>query len=1327
MDIAARIASLSPAKRALLELALEEQLNVCKVSVAPVILRQPQRNKAPLSFAQQRLWFLDQLHPGKADYNLPQVLHLNGPLNVTALCDALNTIIARHEALRTTFTKHGAEGQQLIASELIIELPLIDLHDHKDKTNKLQQLIDTEIARPFDLTSGPLLRAQLFRLAPQQHTLLVTMHHIVSDGWSMEIFNRELGTIYNAYCHHQAAALAELPVQYLDYAVWQRLQTTTLQQQLNYWRQQLHGAPQVLELPADKVRPTVQSFHGEHHSIDLTPQLSAALKQLTQKENATLFMVLLGAYQVLLHRYSGQDDILVGTPIAGRTHTELEGLIGFFVNSLVMRARFTPKLSFRQLLAQVRETALGAFSHQELPFEKLVEELAPQRDMSRNPLFQVMFSLQNDVPPPQMEQLSVSTPEIGINKAKFDLTLFVNEQGSSLRVTFNYAADLFHDTTIKRMADHYLTLLTAIVKNPDQNIATLPLLTATELAQLTEWNNTGTTFGAELCVQSIFEHQAAQTPEAAALIFKDQNLSYRELNLRANQLAHYLIQQGVRPESRVGICMDRSIDAVITVLAIIKAGGAYVPLDVSYPEARLRFMLEDSQVALILTHKSLIRQSDNRRIIDLDQAAAEICACDDSNPVNGDDPERLLYVMYTSGSTGTPKGVEVPHRAVNRLVQNSGFADLGTSQVFMLLAPLSFDASTFEIWGALLNGGRCVIYPERLPEFDTLARVIRDNSVTTLWLTASLFNKLIDEAPQTLADVKQLLTGGEALSVDHIRRAQQALPGTQFINGYGPTENTTFTCCYHIPRPLDETLMSIPIGHPIGNTRVYVLDPQMQQVPVGVPGELYAAGAGLARGYQNRADLTAERFVDNPFAAGEKLYKTGDLVRYLTDGNLEFLGRIDHQIKLRGFRIELGEIEAVLRRHSQVDNCTVVLREDTPGDKRLVAYAIPQPQHEISEQTLRQYMKEQLPEYMVPAAIVIMDELPLTANGKIDHKALPPPSATPTGGAGDKPRNTFEFHLIKIWEDVLGRNPIGIHDNFFELGGHSLLAVKLFDQIEKHFGKKLPLDTLWFEGATVETLASILEREQETILWPELVQIKAGGDMTPLFCIHTMGGNLFHYYELARALSPQLPVYGLQARGVYGKQTPRDNIADIANDCINAMRQRQASGPYRIAGFSSGGIVAFEMAQQLHAAGEVVSCLALLDCYAPGVSFKRNFWKELYKFLTFKNLRRHQERIYHQILHPLGLRRLRNMKTIGEIHRWAHWSYKPEPYPRRIDLFVASESEKHATDPLLGWSKVARGELMIHSVPGTHGLMVKHPDVEVLAEQLQYILDYNNQ
>lgn len=1327
MDISTRIASLSFTKRALLELTLNEQADASNFFATPLIPHQLQRTKAPLSFAQQRLWFLDQLYPGNADYNLPQLLQLDGPLSIAALCDALNAVISRHEALRTTFAKQDDEAQQYIASELLIELPLVDMRGHLDATNELQRQVDEEMSRPFDLSVGPLLRARLFCLSPQQHALLVIMHHIVSDGWSMEIFNRELGALYNGYCDNRPSALVAIPVQYLDYAIWQRQQTASLQQQLNYWQQQLNGAPQVLELHTDKVRPAVQSFNGKCHNIDLSPQLSDAIKHLAKRENATLFMVLLSAYQLLLHRYSGQDDILVGTPIAGRTHVELEPLIGFFVNSLMMRARFTPELSFRLLLAQVRETTLGAFGHQDLPFEKLVETLAPQRDTSRNPLFQTMFSLQNNARVlPQMEQLVASSINPGSDRAKFDISLFVSKTDNGLRANFNYASDLFHETTIERMAEHYLVLLTAIVKTPKLAVSKLPLLTQKEWVHLTEWNTTNAEFDTRLCIQSIFERRVAQTPDAVALSLDEQEITYRELNCRANRLAHYLIQQGALLESRIAFCLERSIDAVVAILGIIKAGGVYLPLDASHPEERLRFMLEDSHAMLVLTHKSLVPQTVHSRVISLDQVASQINVCDDSNPANGDDPERLIYVMYTSGSTGTPKGVEVPHRAISRLVQNSGFAHLSSDQIFLLLAPLSFDASTFELWGALLNGGRCVIYPSQSLDFDTLANVIHDKGVTVLWLTASLFNKIIDECAQILTGVEQLLTGGEALSVDHIRRAQLALPGTQLINGYGPTENTTFTCCYRIPRHLDKTLKSIPIGRPIGNTRVYVLDSRLQHVPVGVPGELYVGGAGLARGYQNRVDLTAERFIINPFVVGENLFKTGDLVRYLPDGNIEYRGRIDRQVKLRGFRIEPGEIEAVMQKFGGVRDATVIVREDQPGNPHLVAYLIPT---DTPPQTdaLQTALKAILPSHMVPSYYIMIDAWPLTPNGKLDHKALPEPGITLTKRDCGKPRSTLELHLVKIWEDVLGRTPIGIDDNFFELGGHSLLAVKLFNQIEKHTGKKLPLDTLWFKGATIETLARILERENGSVHWPQLVQIKAGGDKTPLFCIHTMGGNLFHYFELARALSPQLPVYGLQAQGVYGKLAPRDKIADIASDCINAMRQRQPIGPYRIAGFSSGGIVAFEMAQQLHTTQQAVSSLVLLDCYAPGVSYKENLWIVFRRLFTFKNRRALQERLYHRVLYPLGLRRMRQMNAIGETHRWAHWSYIPKPYSGKIDLFIATESAEKATDPLLGWSKVAKGDLLVHSIPGSHGLMVKAPCVDLLAEKLQCILDQDEQ
>jgi len=1326
MDLTSRIANLSPAKRALLELAINAQESNDKSNAGAIIPRQQQRATAPLSFAQQRLWFLDQLHPRKADYNLSHLLHIEGPLNIPALCDALNVIVARHEALRTTFEDRRDEVFQRITPELILEIPVVELRDHTIQNNELQSLVEEDVGRPFDLTADALLRAKLFRLAPDRHILQITMHHIISDGWSIAVLNRELGILYNDFCSGSPPSLPQPQVQYLDYAVWQRQQGEVLQQQLEYWEQQLHDAPHIFELPIDKPRPAIQSFQGARRHIDLPPELCEALKALALRENATLFMVMLAAYQLLLHRYSGLDDILVGIPIAGRTQPELEELIGFFVNSLVIRSRFSPELDFRQLLTRIRNATIGAFGHQELPFEKLVEALTPQRDMSRNPIFQVMFSLENDVPElPHMEGLHVSSPDIGTAKAKFDLTLFVSARAEGLRATFNYATDLFLDATIERMAGHYLTLLKAIVDNPERSIANLPLLSDGERTQLTQWNKTATEFPKTAGIQQLFEARAQATPQALAITDNHSQISYGTLNRRANQLAHYLIAQGTARGTLVGLCMERSIDAVMAMLAILKAGGAYVPLDPRHPKKRLALIIEDAGLKTVICHKTqqALLPSHKLEQVIMDRDWQRIAILSEDNPAPAVNGDSLAYVIYTSGSTGRPKGVCIPHKAVNRLVTNTNYITLNADDVIAQAANMSFDAATFEIWGALLNGGRLyIIGIETLLSPPLFSHELRTAGITTLFLTTALFNQMIRQDPAIFGDLKQLLFGGEVCDPQRIRECLRGGPPRRLLHAYGPTEATTFTTWYEV-REIAPDARTVPIGRPIANSTCHVLDAHRQPVPVGVIGELYIGGPGVAQGYLNQPELTVANFVGGPLGDGDRLYRSGDLVRYRADGAIEFVGRIDNQIKLRGFRIETGEIDEVLKKHRSLRDCLTMLREDNPGEKRLVSYVTTKPSEEIDEQTLRHFLRESLPEFMVPAAFVILDQLPLTPNGKVDRQALPAPPSVTITVSGARPRNALEFHLTKIWEDVLNRKPIGIHDNFFELGGHSLLAVRLFDQIEKHFGEKLPLDTLWFEGATVATLTRILEKEQDTISWPELVEIKAGGNMLPLFCIHTMGGNLFHYYELARTLSPQLPVYGLQARGVYGKHSPRDNVAEIAADCINAMYLRQPHGPYRIAGFSSGGIVAFEMAQQLHAAGEKISTLALLDCFAPGVKLKWSYGRWLRRLITPSGLRQFQERLYYRILQPLGLRHLRQIRTIGEAHRWAHWSYLPASYPDRIDLFVAAESGKKATDPLLGWSKIAGGDLMIHPVPGTHGLMVKSPHVEVLAEKLQDILN----
>lgn len=1328
MNLALRIAELSPAKRALLELALDDYHGAAADATVP---RQTARDRGPLSFAQQRLWFLDQLHPGRADYSIPSLLELRGPLDLDALRAALNAIVARHAALRSTFAASDTEAVQCVAAELTLPLPLIDLSAEPQAASAMQRRIKMEMARPFDLTNGPLITATLFYKAADHHYLLVNLHHIVADGWSLTVFNRELGEFYNACRAGRTAALSELALQYLDYAVWQRGQTSIIEQQLDYWRTRLDDAPLALDLPLDHPRPAVQSFDGARHNLLIAPPLSAALKALAKRENATLFMVLLAALHVLLHRHSGQDDILVGTPIAGRNRIEFEGLIGLFVNSLVMRARPAPAQRFRAFLAEVRETVLAAFTHQDLPFERLVEALAPQRDMSRNPVFQVMFSLQSGDPAlPDMQEILVTRHDLGGSRAKFDLTLFVSESADGLQVTFNYATDLFEATTIARMAGHYANLLAAVATDADQTLARLPLLTAQEHAHLADWNRNDRPFPRDAGLAQLFETEVRRAPDAIAAMMGDAQISYGELNRAANRLAHHLGTHGVGAGALVGLCMERSLDALVAMLAIVKAGAAYVPLDPSYPAERLALMIADARPAALITVPAHLQALDGRdaAVICLDRDRAAIQREADHDPPAAADGGSLAYVMYTSGSTGTPKGVCVPQRAVTRLVRNTDYVFLGRDDVVAHAASIAFDAATFEIWGALLNGGRLLVVPkEVLLAQDAFTALWRAHGVTTLFLTTALFNQMIARDPAAFGGLRQLLVGGEACNADRVRACLQYGKPQRLLNAYGPTETTTFATWYEV-QELAADAAGVPIGRPIANTRCYVFDGERQPVPIGVTGELYIGGPGVALGYLRRPELSAEKFVAHPDGSGEMLYRSGDLVRYRRDGVLEFVGRGDDQIKLRGFRIEPGEIDAALKRHADVLDSLTVLRNDGAGDPCLVAYVTAAPGRAALEPALRDYLALRLPPQMVPAAVVVLSALPLTPNGKVDRKALPAPHAPGRqNGDGAEPRNKLELHLVKIWEDVMGKAPIGIRDNFFALGGHSLLAVRLFDRIERHFGKKLPLDTLWFNGATIETLAALLEREQENVLWPELVQIKAGGAKVPLFCVHTMGGNLFHYYEFARALSPELPIYGLQARGAYGSQAPRHSVADIAADCIAAMRQRQPSGPYRIAGFSSGGIVALEMAQQLAAAGERVAHLILLDCHTPWATQKGRIRRRLNKLRTLEGLRQYQERLYHRVFHTFGLRRLRRLRTIGESHRWAHWSYKPQPYAGHIDLFVAAESAKHATDPLLGWGKIAIGTLKVHVVPGTHAQIVKQPDVVVLADMLQRILDRDDE
>jgi amino acid adenylation domain-containing protein len=1081
-NLSSRFADLSPAKRTLLQQRLQKK--GLEFLLNQTIPRRATAGPAPLSFSQQRLWFLDQYEPNSSLYNVSSTVRLNGKLDIEALKRSLDEIVRRHDALRTTFANVNGEPFQVIAPAVNGSLAVIDLRDRpeSEREERALRLAGREARRSFDLKQGPLFRATLMRLSEADHVLVLAMHHIVSDGWSMAVLYRELSVLYQAFSQCEPSPLAELPIQYGDYALWQRhwLQGAVLESQLSYWKKQLDGAPAMLDVPTDYPRPAVQSYRGAQQSIELSKELTRGLKALSQKEGVTLFMTLLAAFDTLLYRYTGQKDIVVGSPIANRNRAEIEKLIGFFVNTLVLRTDCSSDPTFKELLARVREMALEAYAHQDLPFEKLVEELKPERSLSHSPLFQMMFVLQN-APTTNLsfERVSVTPITIRLDAAKFDLMLAMRETVDGLKGSVQYNTDLFNDARITRLLGHLQKLFESVVADPGVRIGELSFLSDAEKSQLlSEWNETQRDYRSDKCVHDLFEEQAEKTPGAIALVFEGQQLTYRELNTRANRVAHCLANIGVGPETLVAICMERSFELVVGLLGILKAGGAYVPLDPNDPKERLAFMLEDTQVPVLLTQERLLANLPDHgaRVVCLDRDWQQIAADSGENLITGMGAENLAYVTYTSGSTGQPKGVAVLHRGILRLLTGVEYVRLDANQTLLQLAPISFDASTFEIWGALLHGARCVLFSGKIAAPNELGNILRRSNVGTLWLTASLFNLVIDEVPEALSEVRQLLIGGEALSVSHVQRALALLPRTQIINGYGPTESTTFTCCYSIPRRLDENITSISIGRPVANSKVYLLDSQLSPVPVGVTGELYIGGDGLARGYLNRPELTAEKFIPDPFCQdpGARLYKSGDLARFLSNGNIEFLGRTDHQVKIRGFRIELGEIEAALRQHPAVQQTVVLVRQKMSGEKSLVAYLVSSEESISTVNELRSFLRQKLPEYMVPSSFVTVAALPLLPSGKIDRNALPAPDEDKAElSTFVAPRTAVEELLVEIWAEVLKVEKVGVSDNFFELGGHSLLATQVISRLHKTFDLSLPLQSL-FENPTIEGLARII-------------------------------------------------------------------------------------------------------------------------------------------------------------------------------------------------------------------------------------------------------------
>ncbi|HSF39107.1 MAG TPA: non-ribosomal peptide synthase/polyketide synthase [Thermoanaerobaculia bacterium] len=1326
-----------------------------EASSAPPLVARPHADDPPLSFAQQRLWFIHQLDPGSAAYNLHQVLRLKGELDEAALAAALRGLVRRQEALRTRFATRGHQAVQVIGPVPGILMPVADLSALPEdlRQAEAERIAREESLRPFDLARGPVLRVRLLRLGPSERLLAVAMHHIVSDGWSLGVFVHDVTALY------AGLPLPALPVRYADYARWQRewLTGPVLEREIAWWRRHLAGAPPVLDLPLDRPRPAVQRYRGDGRSRRLPEAASAALLALARAREATPFMAGFALAAALLARHTGADDLVIGTPIANRNRQETEGLIGFFANTLALRARLRPGWGFAALLDGVRETALGAYTHQDVPFERIVEELAPERNLQTTPLFQVAFVM-NPAPPPPAEEtgpLSVSVVRVESGEVQFDLAFSLEEGPQGLALTARYNSGLFFGATIERLLAHAAILLEGIAADPERPVAELPVLTEAERMQAARGPEAA--FPVSTTLHEQFEEQARRNPSAAAASFEGTTLTYGELDARSNRLARHLRRQGVGPEVRVGLAAERSLDLIVGLLAILKAGGAYVPIDPSYPEERLAFLLEDAfqgiEAPVLLTRSPMPFRG---HALLLTGGAWEEESGEALPPLAG--PDNAAYVIYTSGSTGQPKGTIVTHANVLRLfaATEAGFG-FGPGDVWTLFHSYAFDFSVWEIWGALLHGGKLVVVPfwvSRSPgEF--LALLARER-VTVLNQTPSAFRQLVAACEvRGVPDLalRFVVFGGEALDLSSLAPwlARHGDERPRLVNMYGITETTVHVTSRTITRAdLAEPFRS-PVGVPVPDLSVHLLDAAGEPVPLGVPGEIHVGGAGLARGYLGRPDLTAERYVPNPFGSGERLYRSGDLARWRPDGDLDFLGRIDHQVKVRGFRIEPGEIEAALGRHPAVKESVVLLRQ-IAGDLQLVAYLGVGDAEPPAASELRAFLAGKLPEPSIPAAFVVLPALPLTAHGKVDRRALPDPGAPKPAREAVAPTNDVERFLAGLWQSVLGTEGIGIHDNFFELGGSSIKAAILANALEERLGVPFPVIAL-FEAPTIARLAVHLEAQAAAVgkrigEARILVPLAPGGPGAPFFCVHPAGGNVLCYAQLAREIGPDRPFYGLQSLGLSG-QEPQETIEEMAATYLEEILAVEPEGPYLLGGFSLGGAVAYELAQRLRERGKEVSLLALIDTPAPGrlpgeepppqeedadfalqqivaelePAAGEALAAEAAKLSGLSPDERLQgvlaiAQAAGYLPSDLGAEQIRRLIRVYQINNASWWRYRPAPYPGRALLLRATEGPI-AEDPALDWHGLLTGDWETVDVSGTHRSLMAEPAVHDVAGLLR--------
>ncbi|OQW32699.1 MAG: hypothetical protein A4E19_04880 [Nitrospira sp. SG-bin1] len=1317
-----------------------------KKSVLPPITPVPRDRPLPLSYSQQRMWLLYQLAPESTAYNMPFASRQMGRLNKSALRSTIDAICTRHEAFRTTFTMRDDGPVQVIHPFRPPHWVEVDL-GHLPSEQRRQQaarLVEQEANQRFDLENGPLARFLLIEIEPEDHVLVLTMHHIIGDQWSFGVIGHEFAFFYNAFCRGDVPSAKPISLQYADYAVWQRrcLTEVWFRAQSDYWQKKLAGLSK-LSLPTDHPRPAIQTFNGSHCTLELPASLIDRLKQFSAEHNATVFMTLLACFQILLSRYAGQTDVAVGTPIANRTQSAVESIIGSFVNTLVMRTDLTGDPAFTELMARVRDTALEAYTNQDFPFDKLVETMHSARDHSSAPLVQVLFNVPNaPIGEINVQGLSWVPFEVETQAAQFDLSLTI-ETEFSRRAYLSFNTDLFEPRTAERMLGQYRALLQGALATPNRKLSELPTLTEPERRQiLLDWNRTQRDYPRSECVPQLFEAQVQKTPDAMAVSMGQTALRYGELNAQANRLARYLQTLGVKPGVTVGISLERSLEKVVALLAVLKSGAAYVPLDPDFPRDRLRFMAEDASVAAVLTSTELSDRFDAQacRLLCLDREGERLTRESDHNLGPIATPQDLAYILYTSGSTGKPKGVEIPHRALVNFLWSMLHEPGCTARDIMLsVTTISFDIFGLELYVPLLAGARIEIASRTVAMDGRQLRDLCEAVQPTIMQATPATWRMLVEAGWRGSENLTVLCGGEGLSPD---LAASLLDRSRALwNMYGPTETTIWSTIEKIER----TDREITIGRPIANTDVYILDQFLQPVPVGVSGELYIGGDGVARGYRGRPELTKERFIPHPFSPEplSRLYRTGDLARYQPDGRIVHLGRLDNQVKIRGFRVELGDIEAALSRHSAVRQAVVTAREEQQGVKQLVAYVVCQDGPVPSQSELRAFLRSQIPDYMIPSLFVFLDAMPLTANNKIDRKALPAPaSALPTAAVRVLPTDRTDVQMAVLWQQVFGINDIGIHDNFFDLGGHSLKAAQLFYLIEQVYGRQLPLSTL-FQAPTIATLTSLLVQDQRTSPWQSLIAMQPSGSATPVFLVSAAGGGILWFAQFARLLGQAHPVYGLQARGYDGKVEPYDSVPEMARHYIAEIRSRFPQGPYIIIGVCTGGLVAYEIAQQLVDQKEAVT-LVILNSWHPisYSSYKYSydsptalaFPSELLSITlsAFGELRRTPMKDWLQVLqynsNLLLSRFYRPRESDPEHRQYNHMRlamfraaarYTMHPYPGRILNFVASQRVmEHDTRRV--WSELAGGgcQTIEVAVRRTTDLVVS-PSVEEISSHIR--------